>query len=94
MAKIKRKSSKSTRRTFNREFKQQAVQMLLDGYTAKSVTENLSIENASLVNRWKAELIRAGGSVTETLDSELKELRDDLRQTQRERDIFRNALEF
>jgi len=41
MATRKRKPVKPSRRSFTREFKQQAVQMLLDGYSASSVSDNL-----------------------------------------------------
>lgn len=92
MAKKQRKTVKRTRRTFTQEFKQQAVQMLLDGYTASSVSENLGLGNTNLLYRWKAELIAEGGPVSETLESEVRELRDELRRTQRERDILKKAL--
>ncbi|MDB4439430.1 transposase [Planctomicrobium sp.] len=92
MARKKVEFTKKQRRTFTPEFKQQAVQMLLDGYTAASVSENLGIGNTTLVYRWKSELINKGGPVTETLDSEVRELREELRRTQRERDILKKAL--
>ena len=88
MAKTKRAKAKPPRRTFDREFKLQAVQMMLDGYSAKSVSDNLGIGNPNLVYRWKAELVAQGGLVTETLDQEVKQLRDQLRRTERERDIL------
>lgn len=92
MAKKHRKTVQRTRRTFTEEFKQQAVQMLLDGYSASSVSENLGIGNTNLVYRWKAEQVAAGGSVAESLDSEVRELREALRRTERERDILKKAL--
>lgn len=92
MAKGKGKSVKRTRRTFTREFKQQAVQMMLDGYSAQSVSANLGVENTNLLYRWKAELISEGGPVAATLDSEVRELREQLRRAQRERDILKKAL--
>jgi len=92
MAKKQRKKVKQTRRTFTREFKQQAVQMLVDGYTASSVAENLGLGNTNLVYRWKTELVTEGGPVAESLDSEVRELRESLRRTQRERDILKKAL--
>lgn len=92
MAKKQRKPVRQDRRTFTQEFKQQAVQMLLDGYSASSVSENLGIGNTNLVYRWKAEQVAAGGSVTESLDSEVRELREALRRTERERDILKKAL--
>jgi len=92
MANKQRKTVKRTRRTFTRDFKQQAVQMLLDGYSASSVSENLGLGSTNLVYRWKAELVAEGGPVAETLDSEVQELREELRRTQRERDILKKAL--
>lgn len=92
MAKKQRKTVNRTRRTFTEEFKQQAVQMLLDGYSASSVSENLGIGNTNLVYRWKAEQVAAGGAVAESLDSEVRELREALRRTERERDILKKAL--
>lgn len=61
MAKKQRKTVKQTRRTSTQEFKQQAVQMLLDGSSASSVSENLGIGNANLVYRWKAEQVAERG---------------------------------
>ena len=87
MAKKQRKAVKRVRRTFTREFKQQAVQMLIDGYSASSVSENLGNGNTNLVYRWKAELVAEG--VAETLDSEVKELRKELRRTQRKKTASR-----
>ncbi len=92
MAKKQRKTVKRTRRSFTQEFKQQAVQMLVDGYSARSVSENLGIGNTNLVYRWKSELVAKGGPVAESLDSEVQELREELRRTQRERDILKKAL--
>jgi len=92
MAKGKRKQPKSARRVFDRDFKLQAVQMLLDGYSARSVSDNLGVGNPNLLYRWKAELVAESGQVAETLDQEVKELRDKLRRTERERDILKKAL--
>lgn len=92
MAKRNRKTVKKARRTFTREFKQQAVQMMQDGYSASSVSENLGVGNTNLLYRWKAELVAEGGPVAEALDEQVRELRDQLRRTERERDILKKAL--
>lgn len=55
------------RRSFDRDFKLQAVQMMLDGYSASSVADNLGLGNTNLLYRWKAELVAEGGVVAETL---------------------------
>ena len=57
-----------------------------------SVSDNLGIGNTNLVYRWKAEQVSEGGPVAESLDSEVRELQDELRRTQRERDILKKAL--
>ena len=41
MAKKKAQPAKRPRRSFDRDFKLQAVQMMLDGYSASSVADNL-----------------------------------------------------
>jgi transposase len=92
MAKKNGKPTKRTRRSFDRDFKLQAVQMMLDGYSASSVADNLGLGNTNLLYRWKAELVAEGGVVAETLDQEVHELREKLRRTERERDILKKAL--
>ncbi len=92
MAKRKRKPSKQVRRSFSREFKQEAVQMLLDGHSASSVSKNLGIGNTNHLYRWKAELLAASGPHAETLDAQVRELREELHRTRRERDILKKAL--
>ncbi len=81
-----------TRRTFSKEFKQEAVQMLLDGHSASSVAKNLGIENTNLVYRWKAEILTQSGPAAASLDSQVRELREELQRTRRERDILKKAL--
>jgi len=92
MAARKSKSKKRERRTFAKEFKQEAVQMLVDGHSASSVSKNLGIGNTNLLYRWKAELVSEGGPVAEALDDEVRQLREELQRTKRERDILKKAL--
>ena len=92
MAKRRQKISRKPRRSFTKTFKQEAVQMMLDGHSASSVADRLGIENSNLLYRWKAELVAEGGPVAQSLDHELKALRDELKRTQRERDILKKAL--
>ena len=87
-----KKSKTPVRRTFTKQFKQDAVQMLLDGHSASSVSSNLGLNNTNLLYRWKAELIDQIGPVGEALDDEVKMLRDELLRTKRERDILKKAL--
>lgn len=80
------------RRTFDREFKQQAVQMLLDGHTARSVADHLGIEHTNLLYRWKREALKREGQASVALDARVRQLEEELRRTQRERDILKKAL--
>lgn len=92
MAIRKSKSAKPTRRTFTKEFKREAVQMVIDGHSASLVSKNLGIKNPNLIYRWKAELIDESGPVAEALDDEVRQLREELQRTRRERDILKKAL--
>lgn len=65
MARGNGKSTSRKRRTFDRDFKLQAVQMMLDGYSAASVAENLGIGNTNLLYRWKTDLVAQGGVVAD-----------------------------
>ncbi len=40
-----------SRRSFSEEFKREAVQMLLDGHSAQSVSERLGVGNTNLLYR-------------------------------------------
>ena len=90
--KAKAVTDERVRRIFNEEFKQQAVQMLIDGHSATSVAKNLWIKNVNNLYRWKAEVLARGGPAIETLDSQVRELRAELQRTRRERDILKKAL--
>ena len=87
-----KKTKASGKRHYDDEFKQQAVQMLLDGHSAQSVCHNLGISNSSVLYRWKKDLLQKGGSATEALEARLRTLEFQLSQTQRERDILKKAL--
>ena len=52
MARTKPKKSKS-RRFFFEEFKQEAVQMLLDGHSAPSVAERLGLSGPNAYAQWR-----------------------------------------
>jgi transposase len=93
-----RKASKITkptlraRRQFDREFKEQAVRMMLDGHSASTVATNLGIDNPNLVYRWKKDLLQESGVAATTLDARVRELQEKLQRVERERDILKKAL--
>jgi len=47
--------SSSGRQRYTDEFKEEAVQMLLDGHTASSVKERLGLPHCAMLYRWKQE---------------------------------------
>ena len=81
-----------TRRQFSEEFKQEAVQMLLDGHTASSIIERLGISGTNILYRWKKEQIASSGPIANAMDSKLRGLENELRRVERERDILKKAL--
>ena len=80
------------RRVFTQEFKQEAVQMLLDGHTASSIVERLGISGTNVLYRWKREQLTASGPIASAMDSKVRELENELRRVERERDILKKAL--
>ena len=91
MARTKSKKTNS-RRSFSEDFKQEAVQMLLDGHSAPSVAERLGLSGPNVLYRWKRETIRQAGPAARTLGERVSQLQDELRRVERERDILKKAL--
>jgi transposase len=89
----KKKSTvqKRQRRDYPKEFKEEAVQMLLDGHTAPSVVERLGISSANVLYRWKAEHLAESGPVASTLEARVKELEGELRRVEREREVLKTV---
>ncbi len=88
----KQKAKVRSRRSYDDEFKREAVQMLLDGHTAPSVAERLGLSGTNVLYRWKREALGRGGAVARTLDDRLSQLQEELRRVERERDILKKAL--
>ena len=86
------KPQKAQRRIYPEELKKEAVQMLLDGHSAPSVAENLGLSHTSLLYRWKAELLDQHGPAASALELRVRQLEEQLRRTERERDILKKAL--
>ena len=87
----KRKSGRS-RREYSEELKAEAVQMLLDGHSAKSVASRLGLSGPNVLYRWKANLLSAGGPAATALETRVQELEKELRRVEQERDILKKAL--
>lgn len=87
-----RKKRRPPRRSYSDELKTEAVQMLLDGHSAESVASNLGLSGANLLYRWKAKLLEQSGPAATTLENRVRELEEELRRVERERDILKKAL--
>ena len=90
--KSSRRKGRTGRRIYSDELKAEAVQMLLDGHSATSVVSNLGLSGVSLLYRWKAKLLEQSGPAAATLENRVRQLEDNLRRVQRERDILKKAL--
>ena len=92
MANSRPKANSKSRRVFSEEFKQEAVQMLLDGHSATSVAERLGLVGPQLLYRWKKDSLRRAGPAARTLGDRVAQLEEELRRVERERDILKKAL--
>jgi transposase len=92
MAKKASRKRRTQRRQYNDDLKAEAVQMLFDGHGAESVVKNLGISGTSLLYRWKNDLLEKSGPAATALESRVQQLEDELRRTERERDILKKAL--
>ncbi len=90
--KASRRKSRAGRRIYSDELKAEAVQMLLDGHSAESVASNPGLSGANLLYRWKAKLLKQSGPAATTLENRVRQLEDNLRRVERERDILKKAL--
>jgi transposase len=88
------KQHKSQRCVYPEELKKEAVQMLLDGHYAPSVAQDLGIGHTSLLYRWKAEIVGQEGRAATVLEVRVRQLEQQLRRTERERDILKKPWPF
>lgn len=91
-----------TRRRYSREFKADAIQLVLEqGYTPKEAADSLGMD-ASILRRWirKAQAASTAsaslpeGAVNESEREELSRLRREVKRLEMERDILKKATAF
>ena len=85
------RKKKAVRKQYSEELRREAVQMVVDGYSASSVASNLGISSPTLIHKWRKKYL-AESPAAETLDGQVRELREELRRVERERDILKKAL--
>ena len=83
---------RAQRRVYPDELKQEAVQLLLDGHSAASVAEHLGLPHPALLYRWKARALDQAGTAASALQGRGRQLEEQLRRTERQRDILTKAL--
>ncbi len=81
-----------TRRKYDDDLRDEAVQMLLDGHSAASIVERLGISSVALLYRWKSLRIQKTGPVATSLEARVQELEAENLRLERERDILKKAL--
>ncbi len=74
------------------EFKQEAVRMLVDGQSATTVAERLELSGTNLLYQWKQALIGRGGAAAEGSEVRVRQLEDELRHVEGERDISKKSV--
>ncbi len=92
MSKRNGKRVKESRRSYTREFKEEAVRMLVDGHSASSVCERLGLSGTNLLYRWKKEILGRESGLASNLEQRVRELEAELRRVEREREILKKAL--
>jgi len=92
MPRKKQSSEKLSRRVFTKEFREEAVQMLLDGHSAKSIVDRLGLSGTNVLYRWKRQQLQASDPVASSLQTRVRELESELRRVERERDVLKKAL--
>jgi transposase len=75
------------RRKYDDEFKRQALAMVRNGQSVRSVAEALGISE-NLIHQWK----RAARANQSAAELEVEQLRRQLKQVEMERDILKKAL--
>ena len=84
MAQTKAQRKVRTRHTYSEEFKQEAVQMLLDGQSAPSVAARLGLSGPNVLYAWKKSSLQRAGPAARTLGDRVAQLEDELRSNMRD----------
>ncbi len=84
---MKTTATTPTRRKYDDEFKQQALLMIRNGQSARSVANSLGVSE-SLLHKWK----QSRRDEQSELEKENEQLRSRLRAVETERDILKKAV--
>lgn len=84
---MKEATAKRTRRKYDETFRREAVKMVNNGQSVRSVAQSLGVAE-NLIHKWK----KARNRVSTPEESEMVELRARLRQAEAERDVLKKAI--
>jgi len=88
---MKQQKSNTPRRHYDAEFKSNALQMLENGRSVKSLSQALGIKESLLYN-WKSKARKQKNAPEKREENEVKALRKELKEVKEERDILKKAL--
>jgi transposase len=84
---MEKKTVLKKRRKYDSGFKSEDLKMLNSGQSVSEVARSLDI-GENLLYTWKSEAKKSQTPENQSLESELEQLRKQLRQTEQERDIY------
>ncbi len=85
---MKAQTATQNRRKYDEEFKRQALQMIHNGQSVRSLAEALGV-GENLLHKWKQ---RKQTGPSGEVEKEVEHLRSRLKQVEMERDILKKAL--
>ena len=88
---MRQQKTNTARRHYDAEFKSNALQMLENGRSIKSLSQALGIKESLLYN-WKSKAKKQKNAPENRAENELKSLRKELKEVKEERDILKKAL--
>ena len=88
---MRQQKTNTVRRHYDAEFKSNALQMLENGRSVKSLSQALGIKESLLYN-WKSKAKKQKNASEKRAENELKSLRKELKKVKEERDILKKAL--
>lgn len=88
---MKNQNYAKRRRSYDADFKKNALQLMADGRSARSVAEALGIHE-SLLHKWKRKTSKTKEAKVSEESEEIKQLRKRVAELEMERDILKKAL--
>ena len=88
---MEKKTARRKRRKYDENFKQEILKMISSGRSVPEVARTMGL-GENLVYKWKAESRIQENPEEKSVNSELDQLRKQIRQLETERDILKKAL--